>query len=128
MDTRPVSAADHRGKVMAIVFWSGWWPPALAALPQMREFQRRYEGKPFVVIGVSGDESLKSVEKFARQEQFTWPCLFDGNTGRGPIATKWGISAWPTIIVVDAGGVIRHVGHDPAKLESIIDGLVAKAK
>ena len=43
--------------------------------------------------------------------QVTWPSFFDGGT-RGPIITRLGIRAFPTIYVLDKKGVVRHILRD----------------
>jgi peroxiredoxin len=123
-----VKLSDYRGKVTVVVFWAGWWPPSTAVAARGHEFLRLYEGKPFALLGVNGDDSLQAAERAVEQEKLTWPSIYDGNGGRGPLATAWGITNWPTIFVFDAEGVIRHIAHDGDRLEEVIDGLMKTKK
>ncbi len=45
----------------------------------------------------------------------------------GPISTKWNVSAWPTIYVIDSKGVIRHRDLHGKELDAAIDTLLAEA-
>ena len=123
-----VKAASYRGKVVVVVFWAGWWPRSTSIAAPLRDLVQRYNGKPFTVLGINADGSRDAAARVADQERMPWPSIFDGNSGRGPIATKWGIVIWPTIYVIDQSGIIRHVGSDASNLAPIIDGLLAVKK
>ncbi len=45
------------------------------------------------------------------------------NTG-GPIATKWAVSGWPTIYVLDAKGVIRYKNVRGEAMDEAVDALM----
>jgi peroxiredoxin len=128
LNEKTVKLGDYRGKAVVLVFWAGWWPPSLAAATQVQDLVQRYDKKRLELIGINGDDTRLRTERMAEQARFTSTYICDGKSGRGPIATGWGITTWPTIYVIDAEGIIRHVGNDPAKLNEIIDGLVTKAK
>ena len=52
------------------------------------------------------------------EEKITWRSWWDGGDIDGPIATKWQVGdAWPTIYVLDAKGIIRHVDTSGAALD-----------
>ncbi|MGZ3415855.1 MAG: hypothetical protein ACXVAT_18715 [Isosphaeraceae bacterium] len=42
-----------------------------------------------------------------------WRSWWDGGKTGGPIASRWDVHGWPTIIVLDETGVIRfkHLPH-----------------
>ena len=66
--------------------------------------------KPFVLIGVHiGGLSAKQLKEVMDKQQITWRSFADaGTAGAGPIATKWNLSATPTLYVIDHKGVIRY--------------------
>jgi hypothetical protein len=66
--------------------------------------------KPFGLIGVHiGGLGAKELKEVMAEEKFTWRSFVDpGNAGAGPIATKWNLSATPTLYVIDHKGVIRY--------------------
>ena len=74
-----------------------------------RSLVKRLDGKPFALIGVNSDVEKNDLKKRLIEEKITWRSFVDaGNAGAGPIATKWNLSATPTIYVIDHKGVIRY--------------------
>ena len=66
--------------------------------------------KPFALIGIHvGGLNAKQLKGVVVKERITWRSFVDaGNAGAGPIATRWGLSATPTLYVIDHQGVIRY--------------------
>jgi hypothetical protein len=85
------------------------------------------KGKPFALIGVHiGGLNAKQLKGVAAKQQITWRSFVDtGNAGAGPIATKWNLSATPTLYVIDHRGVIRHKWAG-APGEKVIDAALDK--
>jgi|SRR6516162_9062394 hypothetical protein len=74
--------------------------------PHERSLVKKFEGKPFVLLGVNSDEDRKELKEVLKNENITWRSWFDGSTG-GPIATEWNLNGWPTLYLLDARGVIQ---------------------
>lgn len=91
--------------------------------PHERSLVQRMNGKPFALLGVNSDpkERLKQVVK---KENLSWRMWWDGGDTRGPIATKWNVSGWPTIYVLDHHGVIRFKGPREEALDRAVDSLL----
>ena len=85
------------------------------------------QGKPFALIGVHiGGLNAEQLKKVVVKEKITWRSFVDaGNAGAGPIATKWNLSATPTLYVIDHQGVIRHKWAG-APGEKVIDAALDK--
>ena len=64
--------------------------------PHERSLVARMEGKPFTIVGVNSD-SKERYQKAIEENNITWPSFWDGGNTSGPIASKWGVSGWPTI-------------------------------
>ena len=65
------------------------------------------------------------------EEEISWRSFWNGGSTGGPISTRWNVSGWPTMYVIDAEGIIRHKslgspGNE--KLDKWIDALVAEAE
>ena len=95
--------------------------------PHERSLVKRLENKPFALLGVNSDpkENLKSVLK---KEKMTWRSWWDGGNTSGPIATKWNVSGWPTIYILDHKGVIRHKNLRDQKMEKAVEELLKEAE
>jgi cytochrome oxidase Cu insertion factor (SCO1/SenC/PrrC family) len=82
----------------------------------------RLAEEPFALLGVNSDPDRDELKKVIQQQGIIWRSWWDGGGVTGPIATKWQIDHWPTVFVLDPGGVIRYVeaGGTP-NIEAIED-------
>jgi len=63
-----------------------------------------------------------------KEQKVTWRQAIEGTT-QGPIPTRWNVSGWPTIYILDAKGVIRFKGHVGTRGEEMgrsVDKLLAE--
>jgi hypothetical protein len=63
-----------------------------------------------------------------QKEQITWRSWWDGGTTEGPIATRWNVTGWPTIYVLDDRGVIRYKNIVGEELDKAVDALLKQTK
>ena len=96
--------------------------------PHERSLVKRLERSPFALVAVNSDESPEVLRAAQEREGLTWPAFFDGGLIGGPIATRWGVTGWPTIFVLDAAGVIRFKGVRGEDMDRAVDGLLAEMK
>jgi hypothetical protein len=92
--------------------------------PHERSLVKRLAGKPFVLLGINSDANRTALKKVLEKERITWRSWWDAGSTGGPIATKWNVSGWPTIYVLDAQGVIRHKDLRGKELDAAVDGLL----
>ena len=98
--------------------------------PHERSLVKRLEGKPFVLLGVNSDPKDR-MKKAVKEQNLTWRSWWDGGSTGGPIANQWAISGWPTLVLIDHKGVIRHkhVGSPGDKqLDQELDRLIKEAE
>lgn len=96
-------------------------------IPHEKALVERLKDEPFVLFGVNTDKDAARYRQEAAEMGVTWPNLFQGGTD-GPVPTKWGVSGYPTIYVVDAEGVIRYRDLRGEALEQAVLRLIAEAK
>jgi hypothetical protein len=75
--------------------------------PYERSLVKKYQDKPFALIGVNSDDK-EDLEGILADRTIKWPCFWDGGSTGGPIAKQWNVHGWPTIYIVDEKGVIRY--------------------
>ena len=63
-----------------------------------------------------------------KRELMNWQSFWDGGTTNGPISTRWAITAWPTVFVLDHKGVIRFKNVHGEDLDKAIETLLAEIK
>jgi hypothetical protein len=99
--------------------------------PHERSLVSKMSGKPFVLLGVNSDRDRASLKKTLVEKQLTWRSFWNGGGTGGPISSDWGVSAWPTLVVIDHKGVIRHRyrgSPNPNELDRVIEELVKEAE
>ena len=94
--------------------------------PHERSLVRRTAGNSFAILGVNSDRDREALKTVLEDEEITWRSWWDGGNTQGPIATKWNVSSWPSIYVLDAEGVIRYKSVRGEALDNAIDTLLAE--
>ena len=123
LNEKEVSLSDYRGKVVLIDVWATWCGPCIEMLPDFAKIRALYPS--LEIISVSMDESIKDVNKFQEKTPMPWNHWFNGP--EGGFLDLWGIIAFPTIIIIDKEGIIRHRfdgGTDHSSLEKSIGELI----
>jgi len=98
--------------------------------PHERSLVKKMADKPFALIGVNSDTNPKALKEVLEKEEITWRSFWNGEKGtQGPISAEWEVHGWPTLVVIDHKGVIRHkwAGANGA-LDSVLDKLVEEAE
>ena len=96
-------------------------------IPHERSLVARLEDKPFALIGVNSDDDKVFYREQAKRAGVTWRSFWNGPLGTsGPIASKWGVTSWPTIYVLDHRGVIRFRGVRGADMDAAVDQLLGE--
>lgn len=128
VDGRPMKLSDHRGKVVVLAWWATWCGGCMAAIPDEKALIRRMEGKPFIFLGINGDEDPERIKAQIRERGIPWDSWYDGGAN-GPISTRWDITGWPTVYVLDRDGVIRFkYGHEQDKIAEAVESLLGEAR
>jgi len=100
--------------------------------PHERSLVKKLADKPFALVGVNSDQDLDELKKVLQEEQITWRSFWNGKEGTGgPISTAWNVHGWPTLVILDHKGVIRHkhLGNPGnEKLDAEIEALIAEAE
>ncbi|MCB1094863.1 MAG: TlpA family protein disulfide reductase [Verrucomicrobiae bacterium] len=92
-----------------------------------RSLVERLKDQPFALIGVNSDPKEKVVEALKR-ENITWRSWWDGGDTSGPIASRWNVTGWPTIYILDHKGVIRFKNQRGEAMDKAVDELLAEMK
>jgi hypothetical protein len=95
-------------------------------IPHEREMTKRLADQPFTLLGINSDGSRSALEQALKEQEITWPQVYDGTPNEGPIAKTWNVHAWPTIYVLDHAGVIRHRDLREQALEDAVVELLRK--
>ncbi|MEW6160669.1 MAG: hypothetical protein AB1813_24835 [Verrucomicrobiota bacterium] len=88
---------------------------------------RRFEGKPFVLLGVNSDPKHR-LKSAIERERLNWRSWWDGGSTAGPISRRWNVKGWPTLHLVDHKGIMRHKDILADELEPAIEALLKEIK
>ncbi len=125
-----VSISGLRGKVVVVDFWATWCAPCVAEMPRMKEIEARYRDRGVAFLGVSLDEpeadgGLDRLKGFVARNAIPWPQYYQGAGWDSPFSKGLGITAVPTIFVVDREGRIASIDAGEG-LEAILEGLIGR--
>ena len=115
LNSAPLTAADLRGKVVLVDFWTYTCINWLRTLPYVRAWAGRYKKHGLVVLGVhtpefSFEEDIANVRRSVEQMRIEYPVAIDNDRAiwRG-LANHY----WPALYFLDAAGHVRdhHFGE-----------------
>jgi peroxiredoxin len=115
--------SELRGDVVLIDFWGLWCPQCMRELPELKELAARFADERFTLLGVATDVDPEAFAVKVRELGVTWPQAWDGGK-RGAIATAWGIDEFPTKLLLDRAGRVRHFNPRVADLGRLIEALL----
>jgi thiol-disulfide isomerase/thioredoxin len=110
LNSKPLSAAELRGKVVLIDFWTYSCINWQRTLPHVRAWADKYRDQGLVVIGVHTPEfgfekDIDRVREASAQLHVDYPVAVD--SGRA-IWRAFGNAYWPALYFIDAAGMVRH--------------------
>lgn len=137
-DTEGVEFAleEYRGRVVVVVFSGQWCAPCREEYPYQRAMLDLFDEEDMVILSVNSDAELQTILDAKQSEGLHYRTWWDGHSQPdailaatdGPIATAWGVRAWPASYVLDADGVIRYVNRFGGDLIAVVDELVKEKR
>jgi|SRR5215203_3679688 len=97
--------------------------------PHERSLVEKYRDRPFVILGVNSDDDREQLKETIAKEKLTWRSFWDGGSTSGPIASRWNVSGWPTLYLIDhTGTIVRQVYKDDELIEQKVKEAEAATK
>jgi thiol-disulfide isomerase/thioredoxin len=132
INSKPLTAASLRGKVVLIDFWTYTCINWLRTLPYVRAWADRYERQGLVVVGVHTPEfafehDLDNVRRAVQEMQVGYPVVIDNDYR---IWRAFSNNYWPALYFVDLDGRVQHHHFGEGEYErseTIIQRMLADA-
>lgn len=100
--------SEHRGEVVAVVFWASWCGDCRRELERFERLRQTYGNVGFVVLGVNLDDDPARARALANAAGIGYPVLSDPGKD---VAKTYRVDDLPLIVLIDRQGVVR-ARHD----------------
>jgi thiol-disulfide isomerase/thioredoxin len=133
VDTTPLAGAPAsidalRGKVVVLDFWASFCGPCRYMAPELSALSARYQAQGLAVVGITTD-----APEVAASTRESWGMRYGVVTDRNASTHQgYGITALPTIFIIDRRGIVRAVTvgagrGEVDRLEALVMTLLAEA-
>ena len=102
-----ISLEDLRGHPAVIIFWTSWCPICKAEASEFNRLARRHRASGIRVLGINIQESEKRTRAGIKDFGIRYPVARDTDAS---VARRYQVVATPTVIFLDAEGVIKYRG------------------
>lgn len=125
------SLSDIKGKYVLLDFSSTYCGPCIESLDELQKVSDKFKNN-LSVITVSGDAGRATWLTGYKRDKPTWLSLWDGQGYHSEISIKYGVSGYPSFVLIDPNGKILSMwsGYGkptkgPGNIEMKLDKLLA---
>ena len=106
VDGRALGPRSFPGQVVVVDFWATWCLPCRLQAQILEPVYRDLTGRGVQFLAANVGETPDEVKKFLKEKPFPYPVLLDPDQA---VATKLGVFALPTLLVVDKKGRVSYL-------------------
>lgn len=111
-----IRLSDIIAEKTVLVFWASWCPHCDEILPFLKEYYDPKNSRQLEIIAVSIDESREDVENTISKNGYNWINIAELQGWNGAIVQEYGISATPSIFVLDND---KNIIGKPSSLDEL---------
>jgi thiol-disulfide isomerase/thioredoxin len=114
---KEISLDQFKDRVVVLDFWATWCGPCRMTMPLMENLQKEFSSS-MVLLAIDLEESKDVVGDYVMQQDIHSQVLLDE---KGSVGAAYGTYSLPTQIIIDKGGIVRHVqaGFGPKTLSQL---------
>jgi cytochrome c biogenesis protein CcmG/thiol:disulfide interchange protein DsbE len=105
-DGRTLGPRDFPGQVVVVDFWATWCGPCRLQAQILEPVWRDLKGHGVQFLAADMGEPEETVKGFLHNSPMPYPVLLDAD---GKISDALGITALPTLLVIDKHGGVRYL-------------------
>ena len=89
-------------------------------MPQMKQIAEHFDGRPVTVFGMNTDKKEEDAQFVIEKLGLNY-----ANLKATGIPEKYGVSGFPTLLILDQEGVVRdiHVGYSADLKEKVVESI-----
>jgi DNA-binding beta-propeller fold protein YncE len=130
---RPLSLDDLKGHILVLDFWTYCCINCMHTLQDLEWIEKKYHGKPVIVIGVHSakfynEQEAENIKEAIGRYEISHPVIVDRDM---QIWQLYGVSGWPTLAIIDPKGnvVYQQSGEGQREyLDDVISVLLERHK
>jgi thiol-disulfide isomerase/thioredoxin len=120
---RPLSLDDLKGHVVVLDFWTYCCINCMHTLPDLEWIEKKYHGRPVVIIGVhsakfNNEQEVGNITEAICRYEISHPVIVDRDMA---IWQSYSVSGWPTIAVIDPKGNVVYQQSGEGQRENLDD-------
>jgi len=90
-------------KIIVLNFFATWCAPCRAEMPELNRYFNEHKSESFLILGIDAEETRDRVDAFLNNLKIDFPAGVDA----GAIQKQYGVSAFPTTIVIGVDGKLQ---------------------
>ena len=102
-DGRIINLKDYHHRFVLLNFWATWCVPCLKEMPDLELAYQQMGSNKLIVLAVGMGEDKRSIRKFAKKHEFTFPMVADTTL---EIARLYGVENIPITYLINPQGII----------------------
>jgi thiol-disulfide isomerase/thioredoxin len=122
-NSKTVTLADFKGKVVMLDFWATWCGPCIAAIPHTNELMEKYQDQGLVIIGVCNTRGAEKMAATAKDKGIKYPIAADVD---GKTDEAYKVDSYPDYYFIDRAGNLRIADCKNGNVEDAIKSLLGE--